>query len=105
MGCIGKTAGRRSKQSEIWESGVVVYGVPLHLLLFKVIWRSFDAFVSKWPVTGKCLAVERNWEIWTGVIVTCIWDTFDLLMFKVILESFGAIVSTFTVTRNRLAVE
>ena len=34
---------------------------------------------------------SKRSEIWdSGVVVACIWGTFDLLVFNVILESFGA---------------
>ncbi len=45
-------------------------------------------------------------EIWDlGVIVTCIWSTFDLLVFKVILGSFGPPISKWCVTEKWLAIE
>ncbi len=44
-------------------------------------------------------------EIWeSGLVVTCIWGTFDLLVFKVILGSFIALVSKWPVTQKRLAI-
>ncbi len=60
MACNSKMAGRRAIRSEIWESGVIVTRIwgTFDLLVFKVILGSFGAFVSKWPVTQKRLAIE-----------------------------------------------
>ena len=44
MAWKSKTAGRRVKLSEIWNGG------------------SCDMHMGKWPVSGKRLAVERNFE-------------------------------------------
>ncbi len=58
-------AGFRAKQTEIWHLGILVThicGVTL-TLVFKVIWGSFGAFVSKWPVTQNGWSyseTERN---------------------------------------------
>ena len=56
------TAGRRANGSAIWDSGVVVTCIcgTFGLLVFKVSLRSFDALVSRLPVTRKRLAVERK---------------------------------------------
>ena len=54
-----------------------------------------------------CLKVASNsktaghrgkWSEISGVVVVCIWGTFDLLVFKVILWSFHALVSRYPVT-------
>ncbi len=57
-----KTAGRGVKRNEIWESWVVATctWVTFDFLVFKVSLGSFGALVSKWPASGKRLAVERN---------------------------------------------
>ena len=62
MACNSKTAGRRAKYSEIWDSGVVVIYIwgTFDLLVFKVIWGSFIALDTIWPVAQKWLALERN---------------------------------------------
>ncbi len=55
-------------------------------------------------ITAGC-RVKRS-EIWeSGVVVICIWGTFDLLVFKVILGSLIALVSKWPVTQKYLAVE
>ena len=62
MACIWEIAGRRAKLSEILDSGVVVICIfsTFDLLVFKVIFLSFGALLSKWPVTQKRPAVEQN---------------------------------------------
>ena len=51
-------ANRGARLSEIWESGVLVehveriWGISA-LIVIKVIWGSFGALVSKWPLTQK----------------------------------------------------
>ncbi len=56
------------------------------LLVFKVILGSLDALVSKWSLTRKRRAVERNGVKFGTrlVVVTCICAIFDLLVFRVI---------------------
>ena len=45
-------------------------------------------------------------EIWDpGLLVTCMWCTFDLVVFNVNLRSFGALVSKWPVFRKWLVVE
>ncbi len=60
--CNSKTAGRRAKRSEIWDLAIVVVCIwdIFCLLVFKVMLGSSSEFVSKWPLTRKQLAVERN---------------------------------------------
>ena len=73
------------------------------ILVFKIILGSFGTLVSKWPVTRKQLAVERN-SVKLGTLGgSC--STIDLLVFNVISGSFRAIVSKWPVTRKGLAVE
>ncbi len=40
----------------------------------------------------------------SGVVVVCIWGTFDRLILKIVSGSFGAVVSKWPVTRTRLAI-
>ena len=84
-------------------------GYLIDLSVFKNILGSFSPPLSKWRVTQKRLAVERN-EVkfgTPGVVVTCIWGTFgfDLLVLKVTLGSFDALVSKWPVTRKYLVIE
>ncbi len=58
---VSKTAGRRAKQCEIWDSGGSCSTIDL--LVFNAISGSFRALVSKWPVTRKRLAVEHFNEV------------------------------------------
>ena len=57
--------GRIAKWSEMWYSGgggvvvTCIWGI-FDLLVFNVILGSFSTLVSKWPVTGKRLAVKPN---------------------------------------------
>ena len=62
MACKSKTAHHRAKWSEIWDSWILVTYIwgTYDLVVFKVIWGSFSALVSKWPVSQKGLVVERN---------------------------------------------
>ncbi len=76
MGCSSKTAGSRVKQNEIWNLVLVVVRTlgAFNLLVFKVVLGSFGAVGSKWPVSGKRLAIEGN-RLKFGnsvVVVTCI---------------------------------
>ncbi len=59
---ISKTARRREKWIEIWETGTRVIHIwcTFDLIVFKVILGSFGALVSKWLATRKLLVVERN---------------------------------------------
>ena len=68
---------------------------------------SFGALVSKWPVFQKRLVYRgKRSEIWDSwILVTLIWDTYDLVVFKVILGSFSALVSNWPVSRKRLVVQ
>ena len=52
----------RAKQTEIWDSGVVVMCMhgTIDISVLDVILWSFGAVVSKWPVTQKRLVVEQN---------------------------------------------
>ena len=53
----------RVKQTEIWDLGALniqhIWGT-FDLYMFKVIWRSFGALVSKWPVPQKWLACKNK---------------------------------------------
>ncbi len=62
MICISKTDGRRAKQTEIWDPGILVTKIwgTFGLVGFKVILGSFGALVSKLPVSQKWLVVEQN---------------------------------------------
>ena len=62
MAGISKMAGHRGKRSEIWDLWTIVINiwVTFELVGFKVIWGSFGALVSKWPVSRKWLVLERN---------------------------------------------
>ena len=106
--CNSKTAGLRTKQWN-WDSGILIHQHiwgTFDLLVFKVIFGSFSALVSKRPGTRKQLTIE-----WKGVKFgtrgTCnlCMGYLDLLVFKVILGSFGALVSNWPVTRKQLTVE
>ncbi len=57
---ILKTAGRRAKRSEIWDSGTLLTHMwcTFDLVMFKVILGSFSALVSEWRVTLKRLVVD-----------------------------------------------
>ncbi len=60
-----RTAGRRAKLSEIWDSEgrchiTGMCGTFDLLVSFKVILVSFGALVSKWPLSQKRLTVDRN---------------------------------------------
>ena len=75
MACNLKTAGRRAKWSDIWDSMVVVTLMcsAFDILVFEVIWGLFGAFVSEWNETRKRLAVEQNGvKVGTRGIVVCI---------------------------------
>ncbi len=84
-------AGRRTSQIKNWVLGdtckLTCAWDAFGLLVFKIIWGSFGALNSKWPVTRTQLAIEQNGVNFgtLGVIVICIWGTFDLLVFRVIL--------------------
>ncbi len=60
MACNSKMASRRAKRSTFWDSRALIQHVwaTFDLLVFKVILGSFGVLVSKWPVSGKSLAVE-----------------------------------------------
>ncbi len=60
MACNSGMAGRRAKQSEIWDSKVMCMSDTFDLRVFNVILGSFGALVSTWPVTRRQLSVERN---------------------------------------------
>ncbi len=64
MACRLNTAGHKAKQSEIWDSGVLVELIwdTFAIVVFKVILESVGAVVSKWPVTQKLLVIEKNRE-------------------------------------------
>ena len=68
---LGSFVARVWKWSEILESWIIVICIPgtYGLLVFKVNLGSFGALVSKWPVTGKQLAVERN-EVKFGTFIS-----------------------------------
>ncbi len=97
------------KQSEIWDSGgggvviICIYGASL---VFKAIFFIHSVYV---PQNGRYLktaghGVKGN-EIWdSGIVVVCIWGTFDILVFKVALGSLCVLVSKWTLTRKRLAI-
>ena len=68
MACSSKTAGCRATRAPSSTSKTRVR----NLSVFKVILGSFDALVSKWPVTQKGLPVEQNM-----ILVEHIWGTFD----------------------------
>ncbi len=59
-----------------------IYMGTFDYLTSNVLWESFGALVSKWPVAPKRLAVEQI--CYMLVVVTCLWRTFDLLLLKVI---------------------
>ncbi len=49
---------------------------------------------------------DKRTEIWdSGIVVPCIWSTFDILVFRVILGLCGATVSKWPVTRKWLGIE
>ncbi len=60
--CNSKTAGRRAKWNEIWDSVTLVTNTwgAFDLVGFKVILKSFGALFSKYLVTQIWLAVERK---------------------------------------------
>ncbi len=62
MACNSKTARRRAKRSEIWDSWILVTYIwgTYDMVVFKVILGSFGALVSKRPVSRKGLVVEQN---------------------------------------------
>ncbi len=71
MSCKSKMSGHRAKRTEIWDSGTLVnIWCTSYLVMFKVIWGSFGAPDSKWPIIRKRLVVDRNSEIWeSGTLV------------------------------------
>ncbi len=54
-------------------------------------------------VPNHRLTQSAIWD--SGVVLTCVWCTFDLLVFKVILTSFGALVSKWSVIQKQIAIE
>ncbi len=60
------------------------------LVVFKVIWWSFGAYASNWPVNckGDCRTAKRS-EFGTLLLVIHVWNTFDpdLVVVFVVSES------------------
>ncbi len=89
MACISKTLGPREKQSEIWDSWILVIHTlgTFDLVRFKVILWSFSSPFPKMASSSKMAGCGvRRTEIWDPrILVTYIWGRFDLVGFKVIL--------------------
>ncbi len=60
MASDSKTAGRRAKQSEIWDSLIVITWLLCTFDLLVVILGSFYVLAPKLHVTQKWLSMERN---------------------------------------------
>ncbi len=70
MACNSKTADHRVKQNLELGHSCNIYMGYLDLL------RSFSAFVLKWPVTQKWLAIELKGVVGSSVVI-CICGTID----------------------------
>ena len=77
------------------------------LRVSKVIWGSFGALVSKWPVTRKWLTIERNrMKFGTlGQLSHVYGVPLPFYCFGSFFRSFGALVSKWRATRKRKAME
>ncbi len=68
MACNSNTPSCRVERIESWDSAVVVICIwgTFNLSVFQVIWVSFSAFASKWPVTRKRVAVSECYQSLTA---------------------------------------
>ncbi len=93
MACHSKTVMRQNRPN-FWVQGYRnTHMEYLDFVVFKDILGSFNALVSKWPVTEKCLVIERNWKWELGILLTHVRDTFDHVMLPIVTPTqYGAIM-------------